>query len=107
MEFFKKHKITTILLFILSIYIYYYYTRITPLNNNIDKSSYHYVNELYYSDGRIYNNYLNKTEKKMYDLLFQSIKKNIRTLNVSVNSSTVKMKQIVINHFLQLMMLST
>ncbi len=90
MEFFKKHKITTILLFILSIYIYYYYTRITPLNNNIDKSSYHYVNELYYSDGRIYNNYLTKTEKKMYDLLFQSIKKNIHTLNISINGSICK-----------------
>lgn len=80
MEFFKKHKFTTIFLIILSIYIYQNYTRIVTPNNKINKNSYHYVNDLYMSDGRIYNNYLNDTEKKMYDLLFQNTKKHVRKI---------------------------
>ena len=80
MEFFKKHKFTTIFLIILSIYIYQNYTRIVTPNNKINKNSYHYVNDLYMSDGRIYNNYLNDTEKKMYDLLFQNAKKHVRQI---------------------------
>lgn len=85
MEFFKKHKIITIILFVLSIYIYYYYTRLTPLNNNIDKNSKHYVNDLYVSDDRIYNDHLNDSEKEMYDLLFKSVQENIKIINFNAS----------------------
>ena len=67
MPFIRNHKIATIILLLLSIYIYYFYTRIVPENEKIDKTSYHYVNELYMSDGKIYDNYLDEKAKIIYD----------------------------------------
>ena len=37
MPFIRNHKIATIILLLLSIYIYYFYTRIVPENEKIDK----------------------------------------------------------------------
>ena len=74
MLFFKKHKILTVLLLLLSIYIFVNYTRIVDYTKNTDTSDAHFVNELYKSDDRIYKEHLNSKEKKMYDLMLDTIK---------------------------------
>lgn len=66
MRFIKKHKIFTILLILLSIYLYMDFTRIVETNTLVDRSSIQYINDLYASDGRIYTDYLDKSEKKIY-----------------------------------------
>ena len=65
MRFIKKHKFITILLILLSIYLYDNFTRIVETNPLVDKNSVHYINDLYASDGRCYK-CLDKDEKKIY-----------------------------------------
>ena len=65
MRFIKKHKFITILLILLSIYLYDNFTRIVETNPLVDKNSVHYINDLYASDGRRYK-CLDKDEKKIY-----------------------------------------
>lgn len=69
MRYFKRHKLTSILLIVLSVYLYLNYTRIIEVNPKIDKNSPAYVNDIYMSDERIYNKHLNETEKLAYDEL--------------------------------------
>ncbi len=76
MRFFKNKKMLTILLLVLTIFIYLKYTRKIEGNNLINKNDKLYVNNLYMSDGRIYNNYLSKSEKKMYDRFMEYIAKH-------------------------------
>ncbi len=85
MRFIKKHWILSILLCILSIYIYVTYTRPVELNNASNKNFKFYVNDLYSSNGRIYNNFLNDDEKKVYELLFRDItnREPTRKFNIS------------------------
>lgn len=71
MRFFKRHKIFSIILVILSIYIYTNYTIIFNTTSNIDKNDKYYVNDIYISDGRIYKNFLTEDEKKAYDELVE------------------------------------
>ena len=75
MRFIKKHKIITIVLIFLSVYIYMNFTRIVEPNPLVDKGSEHYVNDLYASDGRIYSDYLDEHEKKIYKMLLNHTKK--------------------------------
>lgn len=70
----SRHKLFSVMLIIFSVYMYTNYTLLVDNNSLVDKSEYHYVNELYMSDGRVYNNYLNENEKKMYELLFEKTK---------------------------------
>lgn len=44
-------------------------------NPNVDKNSEYYINSIYMSDGRIYNNYLGSVEKNLYNLIMEKIKK--------------------------------
>ena len=44
-------------------------------NPNVDKSNEFYTNSIYMSDGRIYNSYLNETEKNIYNAIMERIKK--------------------------------
>lgn len=67
MRYFTRHKILSIVLILLSVYLYVNYTRIIEVNPKIDKSSPAYVNDIYMSDERIYNNYLNELEKVAYN----------------------------------------
>lgn len=76
MDFFIKHKITTLMLIILSIFIYINYLRPVSKNLNIDKKSIHYTNDIYMSEGRIYNNYLTEDEKTMYMTILNNVKKH-------------------------------
>ena len=84
-NYFSRNKFFTIILIILSFYLYFNFTKLVDTNSLVDKSGYHYVNELYMSDGRVYNNYLNKKEKMMYDLLFQSTKKYKRSIVIDMD----------------------
>ncbi len=67
MRYIKRHKFTTIFIIILSVYLYLNYTRIIEVNPKIDENSPAYINDIYMSDERIYNNYLNENEKKAYN----------------------------------------
>lgn len=84
-SFIKRHKLLTVILILLSFYIYFNYTRLVESNELVDKSSPHYVNDLYMSDGRIYNNFLTDNEKKMYMFLLNQSKsyKMIHEINMS------------------------
>ena len=72
MNFIRKHIILSIILIIFSFFVYDNFTRIVSGNKLVDKKSEYYVNNLYMSDQRIYNEYLNEREKKMYDLLLKA-----------------------------------
>lgn len=69
MRYFKRHKLLSIVLIVLSVYLYMNYTRIIEVNPKIDETSPAYVNDIYMSDERIYNNYLNETEQIAYNEL--------------------------------------
>ena len=56
MKFFKDNKILTIILLILSFYLYNNYFILIEPNSKVDKNSRTYINDLYASDERIYNN---------------------------------------------------
>ena len=56
MRYFKRNKIFTIILIVISVFIYTNYTRIIEPNPKINRKSSLYVNDIYMSDGRIYNN---------------------------------------------------
>lgn len=85
MRFIKNHKFLTIVLIVLSFYLYNNFTRIVEPNPLVDKSSIHYVNDIYASDGRIYSDYLDKSEKKAYMTILENTKnyKSIFYLKVS------------------------
>lgn len=74
MRYFKRNKFFTVILIIVSVFIYINYTRIIKPNPNINKKSELYINDIYMSDGKIYNNYLSKNEKKAYKTLLETIK---------------------------------
>lgn len=61
MRFFKRHKLLTIILVLLSIFVYINYT--SMLEVSVDRTSKYYTNDIYISDQRIYNNYLDNYEK--------------------------------------------
>lgn len=74
MQFFKKNKFLTILLLILSAYLYHNYFCLIEKNPNIDRNSPTYMNDLYLSDERIYNHYLTPSEQKMYQQIINAKK---------------------------------
>lgn len=79
-NFFKKNKILCVFLIILSVYVYSNFTILVDGNKLINKNDMHYVNELYMSDGKIYNEFLNDAEKKMYRYMLD----NTRDYNSSL-----------------------
>lgn len=85
MPFVRKNKILSILLLIFSVYLYQNYTRIVEVNTKVDKNDKQYVNDLYMSDGRIYNNYLTKKEKKMYNHILNNSKKYTKSTIIDFN----------------------
>lgn len=84
MRYFKRHKIATVLLIALSIYIYINYTSIIETNSKVDTSSEYYINSLYASDARIYNNYLTTYEKQAYDEMLNMTKKRVTTREIDL-----------------------
>ena len=83
MRFIKKHKIFTIILIALSVYLYNNFTRIVETNTLVDRNSIHYVNDLYASDGRIYTDYLDKSEKKIYMRIMDNTKDYKTNFNIN------------------------
>lgn len=90
MRFIKKHKIFTIILIVLSIYLYNNYTRVVETNNLVDKNSIHYVNDLYASSGRIYSDYLDNSEKKLYMKIVDNTKNYDDTLYLNIDDYDCK-----------------
>lgn len=84
MQFFKKNIILTVALIVISVFIYYNFTRIVDKNPLINENDSQYVNDLYMSDGRIYNEYLDAREKKMYDLFLTNLKTHTRTTEIKL-----------------------
>ena len=85
MKYFKRHKIFTLVLIAFSFYVYINYTRIIEINDKIDRNNKFYINDIYMSDGRIYNNYLNKDEKKAYDEIISLIKQRKTSKKLDIN----------------------
>lgn len=83
--FFKKKKLLCILLIIFSIFIYTNFTRLVEENSLVNKNDGHYVNKLYMSDGRVYNNYLDKKQKKMYMYILNNTKSYKRILKFNLS----------------------
>ena len=48
--------------------------KLINVNPNVDKNSKYYVNSIYMSDGRIYDDYLDSKQKNIYDLFMNNIK---------------------------------
>ena len=77
MRFVMRHKILSIVLILVSIYIYLNYTMIISGNPKIDRTSKFYTNDIYMSDARIYKK-LSKQEKQAYDEIMDMVKKRER-----------------------------
>lgn len=90
MRYFKRHKFISLILIVLSVYLYINYTRIIEENPNIDKNSPAYINDIYMSDERIYNNYLSETEKIAYDELKDMFKKRQLKRELDINKYSGK-----------------
>lgn len=90
MRYFTRHKIISLILIVLSVYLYINYTRIIEENPNIDKNSPAYINDIYMSDERIYNNYLSETEKIAYDELKDMFKKRQLKRKLDINKYSGK-----------------
>ena len=84
-SFFEKNKVITVILVVISFYVYYNFTMIDGENKYIDKDSIHYVNDLYMSNGYVYNNHLNKNEQTMYMYLFKNTKEYKETFTFKLN----------------------
>ena len=84
LRFIKKHKIITVILLLLSVYLFFNYTRVVNYTKNTDTKDKHYINELYKSDNRIYNNYLDPYEKKMYDIMLDASKHHKVNINIDM-----------------------
>lgn len=80
MRFFKENKILSILLLLLSFCLYNNYFILVEPNPKVDKKSPTYINDLYASDERIYNDYLDTTEKIIYKKLVSASKNHIPTI---------------------------
>lgn len=85
MSFIRNNKIITIILVIFSIYVYYNFTRPIEVNELVDRSSMSYVNDLYASKERIYNEHLNTKEKQMYRLILNNSKNYNASININPN----------------------
>lgn len=74
--------------------------RITDISElQIDINSKDYINELYISDGRHYKYLLNKQEKKIYDQIYNAIKKNEDTVIIDVNENKIDVSKFATKTF--------
>ena len=74
MNFIKKHKILTVILLLLSFYLYLNFTKFNNYERNYDTKGKNYINELYKSDNRVYETVLNDKQKKMYSQIIKEAK---------------------------------
>ena len=83
--FFKNNKFLLILITIFSVYVYSNFTILVDGNKLINKDDLHYVNDIYMSDGRIYNDFLNDREKQMYRFMLDNTRKYKSNLEIDFN----------------------
>lgn len=95
MTFFKSNKILTIVLLILSFYLYNTYFFLIEKNPYVDKKSSTYINDLYASDERIYNNFLNTTEKKIYRELVKGTKIYNGKMNIQITDKETSVEKVL------------
>ncbi len=74
MKFIKEKKFMALILLALTIFVYIYLTVPVKLNSKADPKSEFYINDLYSSEGRIYKNYLNENEKKLYMTILNDVR---------------------------------
>ena len=109
MIFFLKHKIFPFFLLMLTLIFYIYFCRKIEINPLIDKSSIHYINDLYMSNELYYDN-LNYQEQKLYMNLLEAInnykanyyininKDNCYSLEKCSSMGTKAMEAIIMDH---------
>ncbi len=73
---YDKRKLVIFIIIVLS--LFFGTKKIYNNNPNVDKNDHQYVNSIYMSDGRIYNEYLNDRQKAMYDFMMDRIKRGKR-----------------------------
>lgn len=95
MTFFKSNKILTIVLLILSFYLYNTYFFLIEKNPYVDKKNSTYINDLYASDERIYNNFLNTTEKKIYRELVKGTKIYNGKINIQITDEETSVEKVL------------
>ena len=95
MTFFKSNKILTIVLLILSFYLYNTYFFLIEKNPYVDKKRSTYINDLYASDERIYNNFLNTTEKKIYRELVKGTKIYNGKINIQITDEETSVEKVL------------
>jgi len=66
--------VVSIIVLVCGSWVYKNYFRPVKIDSRIDKSSIHYVTDLYYSDGRYYEEYLDDNEKKIYVKFLNDLK---------------------------------
>lgn len=84
MNFFDRHKFLTIFVIGLCVFSYFYFFKVENKNKLVDDKSQYYTNDLYMSDQRIYNNYLDEREKKMYNLFLTSLEEGKREVPIKL-----------------------
>lgn len=80
MRYFARHKITTVILIIVSILIYIGYTSVLEFEYE-NRTSKYYINRLYTSEQKTYKYYLDDNEKIAYDSLLETIKNKNKVIN--------------------------
>lgn len=80
--FIKKNKILCIVLVIFSLYVYTNFTRLIDGNQLIIKDSEQYVNDIYMSDARIYNNYLSEDEQEIYMIMLNAAREGTSKVEI-------------------------
>lgn len=80
MRYFARHKITTVILIIVSILIYIGYTSVLEFEYE-NRTSKYYINRLYTSEQKTYKYYLDDNEKIAYDNLLETVKEKKKVIN--------------------------
>ncbi|NLA32602.1 MAG: hypothetical protein GX864_01460 [Mollicutes bacterium] len=105
MERANKQRFRVVLFIVLiigAIYGYSNYFRPVEGNKLVDKNSVSYVNDLYYSDERIYREHLNDKEKEFYRDYLEKIKKNTRNIYLEPDNKYCNSENQCINFVLKI-----
>ena len=97
MRYFKEHKIVSFVLVIITFYIYINYTIVFDNNSTWNRDN--YTNGIYYSNQRVYNQFLNSDEKKAYDDLMNYINKRQLKVMVDLSKYDNKKPEVVANYY--------
>lgn len=91
-----------IVIVISSIYSYINYFKPVEGNNLVDKNNVSYINDLYYSDERIYKEHLNDKEKEFYRDYLEKIKNNTKKIIMDTKNEYCEGEDQCINFILKI-----